>query len=105
MARQSAITVTAPVRIKGVAIRPSATQIAILKEIVLKAELLYSDGRTKDVTQNVTFTNLTPRLGFLAGSRFVAGQTEGLARVEVRYTEQGKEFTAIANITIKQTLQ
>ncbi len=104
IARQGAITVTSVVTVEGIIIRPSAIQIDTLQEIALKADLLYSNGQKKEVTQGAVFTNLTPQFGFIAENRFVAGQTEGVARVQVRYTENGQTYSAIANITIQELL-
>jgi|GEM_PF-2052424 len=104
LARQGAINVKAGISAQGLLIRPSAGQMNILQELPLQAEMLYSDGHKKDVTQNASFTNLTPNLGFAAGNRFVAGQTTGTARMQVEYTENGKTFTSISNITIQNVL-
>ena len=104
IARQGAITVHSLVQVDGLIIRPSAIQIDTLQELLLKTDILYSDGQTKEVTANASFTNLTPQLGFVVGNRFIAGQSEGIASIEAQYTEDGKIFSATTMITIEKLL-
>lgn len=101
IARLASLRVSEPVTVQGLIVSPGAVRIDLLQEVTLHAEVLYSNGERKDVTGAAAFSNTTPEFGFLAGNRFVAGQTAGTARVQVQYSEGGQLYTSASLITIE----
>lgn len=98
---QAIITVQATViPLSGLSVSASPETITPGATAQLTVVAAYENGDRKQVTQNVTWENLTPSLGTLLGNAFTASQAIGTVRIQATYTEGGVAQIVIANIQI-----
>ena len=85
-----------PATLNGLLVSPNATSIAAAATTPLHASGLYSDGSTKDLTSDVTWSSADSKTATVSA----AGVVTGVANGNVLVTAQSGAFASSAKVTV-----
>jgi uncharacterized protein YjdB len=74
-------------RIVDLSVVPDKTQIQVKDQVALKLQASYSDGSTKEVTENVRWQSSNPSVGSVNASGQLKAQNEGSTIITARYRD------------------